>query len=142
MNKPMQAVVSAQGALVRGIVAMGLIAGGGSVAMAHHSAAIFDASQTKVISGTVKKFDYSNPHTWVWLDVTNDQGQTETWGVEGMSPNYLNRRGWTRTTLKPGDKLSVTIRPQKDGQKAGMWVSGKRPDGEVLLMNGEIKDKG
>jgi hypothetical protein len=117
------------------------MAGGASVAMAHHSAAIFDASQTKVITGTVKKFDYSNPHTWVWLDVTNDQGQVETWGVEGMSPNFLNRRGWTRTTLKPGDKLSVTIRPMKDGQKAGMWISGKRPDGEVLLMNGEIKDK-
>ena len=134
MNKPMQVII-------RGLVAAGMIAGGASVAMAHHSAAIFDASQTKVISGTVKKFDYSNPHTWVWLDVTNDQGQVETWGVEGMSPNYLNRRGWTRTTLKPGDKLSVTIRPMKDGQKAGMWISGKRPDGEVLLMNGEIKDK-
>ena len=134
MNKPMQVII-------RGLVAAGMIAGGASVATAHHSAAIFDASQTKVISGTVKKFDYSNPHTWVWLDVTNDQGQVETWGVEGMSPNYLNRRGWTRTTLKPGDKLSVTVRPMKDGQKAGMWISGKRPDGEVLLMNGEIKDK-
>jgi hypothetical protein len=134
MNKPMQAII-------KGLVAASLIAGGASVAMAHHSAAIFDASQTKVITGTVKKFDYSNPHTWVWLDVANDQGQVETWGVEGMSPNFLNRRGWTRTTLKPGDKLSVTIRPMKDGQKAGMWISGKRPDGEVLLMNGEIKDK-
>jgi len=134
MNKPMRAVV-------KGMVAVSLVAGGATVALAHHSAAIFDASQTRVISGTVKKFDYSNPHTWVWLDVTNDQGQTETWGVEGMSPNYLNRRGWSRQTLKPGDKLSVTIRPMKDGQKAGMWISGKRPDGEVLLMNGEIKDK-
>ena len=135
MNKPMQAVI------IRGLFAAGLITGGAGVAMAHHSAAIFDATQTKVITGTVKKFDYSNPHTWVWLDVTNEQGQVETWGVEGMSPNFLNRRGWTRTTLKPGDKLAVTIRPMKDGQKAGMWISGKRPDGEVLLMNGEIKDK-
>ncbi len=134
MNKPMQAIVN-------GLFAVSLITGGASVAMAHHSAAIFDATQTKVITGTVKKFDYSNPHTWVWLNVTDDQGKVETWGVEGMSPNFLNRRGWTRTTLKPGDKLSVTIRPMKDGQKAGMWISGKRPDGEVLLMNGEIKDK-
>lgn len=134
MNKPMHIVI-------RGLVAVSLLAGGASVAMAHHSAAIFDSSHTKVITGTVKKFDYANPHTWVWLDVTNDQGQIETWGVEGMSPNYLNRRGWTRTTLKPGDKLSITIRPMRDGQKAGMWISGKRPDGEVLLMNGEIKDK-
>ena len=127
-------------AAVRGLIVAGLMAGGTSLAVAPHSAAVFDASQQKVISGTVKKFDYSNPHTWVWLDVPNDQGGVDTWGVEGMSPNYLNRRGWTRTTLKPGDKLTITIRPMKNGEKGGMWVTAKRPDGEVLLMNGEIKD--
>jgi hypothetical protein len=57
-----------------------------------------------------------------------------------MSPNYLNRRGWTRTTLKPGDKLTITIRPMKNGEKAGMFMVAKRPDGEVLRMNGEPKD--
>lgn len=118
-----------------------LIVGGAGMALAHHSAAIFDASTQKVLTGTVKKFDYSNPHTWVWIEVANDQGGTELWGVEGMSPNYLNRRGWSRTTIKPGDKLTITIRPMKDGEKAGMWVRATRPDGEVLLMNGEIKDK-
>lgn len=132
---------TAMQAIIRGLLVGILIAGGTSVALAHHSAAIFDATQTKVITGVVKKFDYSNPHTWVWLDVTDDQGKVETWGVEGMSPNFLSRRGWNRNTLKPGDKLSVTIRPMKDGQKAGMWLRGQRPDGEVLLMNGEIKDK-
>jgi len=126
---------------LKGIVIVGLMTGGTSLAVAHHSAAVFDAAQQKTITGTVKKFDYSNPHTWVWLDVANDQGGVETWGVEGMSPNYLNRRGWTRTTLKPGDKLTITIRPMKNGEKGGMWVTAKRPDGEVLLMNGEIKDK-
>lgn len=128
-------------AIVRGLLAASLIAGGTGVALAHHSAAIFDATQTKVITGVVKKFDYANPHTWVWLDVTDEQGKVETWGVEGMSPNFLSRRGWNRNTLKPGDKLSITIRPMKDGEKAGMWIRGQRPDGEVLLMNGEIKDK-
>jgi len=127
-------------AAIRGLVIVGLIAGGTSLAVAHHSAAAFDQTMEKVITGTVKKFDYSNPHTWVWLDVPNDQGGVETWGVEGMSPNYLNRRGWTRTTLKPGDKLTITLRPMKNGEKGGMWVSAKRPDGEVLFMNGPIKD--
>jgi len=117
-----------------------LIAAGTSLAVAHHSAAAFDSTQRKDITGTVKKFDYSNPHTWVWLDVTNEQGAVETWGVEGMSPNFLNRRGWTRNTLKPGDKLTITIRPMKNGEKGGMWISAKRPDGEVLLMNGEIRE--
>ena len=133
-NKMMQAAV-------RGLMIVSLIAGGTSLALAHHSAAAFDASQQKEITGTVKKFDYSNPHTWVWLDVPNEQGGVDTWGIEGMSPNYLARRGWTKSTVKPGDKLSITIRPMKDGQKGGMWMSAKRPNGEVLLMNGEIKDK-
>src|SRR5579863_7306060 len=128
-------------ALTWGFVVVTLLTGGTSLAIAHHSAAAFDLTSDKVITGTVKKFDYSNPHTWVWLDVPNEQGGMDTWGVEGMSPNYLNRRGWTRTTLKPGDKLTITIRPMKNGDKAGMWVSAKRPDGEVLLMNGDIKDK-
>jgi len=132
-NKLMQSVV-------RGIAIVSLIACGTSLAVAHHSAAAFDSTQRKDITGTVKKFDYSNPHTWVWLDVTNEQGAVETWGVEGMSPNFLNRRGWTRTTLKPGDKLTITLRPMKNGEKGGMWISAKRPDGEVLLMNGEIRE--
>jgi hypothetical protein len=127
--------------IVRGLVFFSLIAGGTGVAVAHHSAAVFDAGTQKEITGTVKKFDYSNPHTWVWLDVPNDQGGVDTWGVEGMSPNYLNRRGWTRNTLKPGDKLTITLRPMKNGEKGGMWVTAKRPTGEVLLMNGEVKDK-
>src|SRR5215475_978871 len=128
-------------AAIHGMMTAGLIAGGAGMALAHHSAAIFDASTTKVLTGTVKKFDYSNPHTWVWIEVPNDQGGMDLWGVEGMSPNYLNRRGWSRNTLKPGDKLTVTVRPMKNGEKAGMWLRATRPDGEILLMNGEIKDK-
>jgi hypothetical protein len=128
-------------AAVRGLAIVSLIAGGTNLASAHHSAAAFDSSQQKEITGTVKKFDYSNPHTWVWLDVPNEQGGVDTWGVEGMSPNFLNRRGWTRMTLKPGDKLTITVRPMKNGEKGGIWIRATRPNGEVLLMNGEIKDK-
>jgi hypothetical protein len=127
-------------AAMRIAILVSLLAGLTGLALAHHSAAAFDMSTQKVITGTVKKFDYTNPHTWVWIDVPNDQGGVDTWGVEGMSPNFLNRRGWNRNTLKPGDKLTITIRPMKDGEKAGMWVSAKRPDGEVLMMNGSITD--
>jgi hypothetical protein len=118
----------------------GLLAGGMGVALAHHSYAAFDVTTQKEINGTVKKFDWTNPHTWVWIDVTNDHGGTDTWGFEGMSPNFLARRGWNRSTLKPGDKITVTFRPMKNGDKGGMWVTGKRPDGEVLLMGGAITD--
>jgi|SRR4029079_11399473 hypothetical protein len=107
-------------------------------AIAHHSYAAFDMTAQKVIEGTVKKVDWTNPHMWVWIDVPNDKGGADTWGIEGMSPNFLERRGWSRSTLKAGDKLSVTIRPMKDGQKGGSWVTAKRPNGEVLNMGGAV----
>ena len=119
-----------------GVVILALTGAGARYAAAHHSYAAFDISQQKTISGTVSKVNWTNPHTWVWLDVPNEQGGVDTWGIEGMSPNYLARRGWTRDTIKIGDKLTVTIRPARDGEKGGMWVSGKRPNGEVLNMNG------
>jgi len=122
------------------IIAASLIAGGTSVALAHHSFAAFDITTQKTVSGTVKKFDWTNPHTWVWIDVVNEQGVTETWGIEGMSPNYLARRGWSRSTLKVGDKITVTVRPMKSGEKGGMWVTATRPGGEVLVMGGAITD--
>lgn len=122
------------------LVIAGLAAGGAALALAHHSFAAFDITTQKEVTGTVKKFDWTNPHTWVWIDVANDHGGVDTWGFEGMSPNFLARRGWNRETLKPGDKITVTFRPMKNGDKGGMWVTGKRPNGEVLLMGGAITD--
>lgn len=122
------------------LVVAGLAAGGAALALAHHSFAAFDITTQKEVTGTVKKFDWTNPHTWVWIDVANDHGGVDTWGFEGMSPNFLARRGWNRETLKPGDKITVTFRPMKNGDKGGMWVTGKRPNGEVLLMGGAITD--
>ncbi|PWU03562.1 MAG: hypothetical protein C5B51_18665 [Terriglobia bacterium] len=122
----------------RAAVTVALIAGASGLALAHHSYAAFDMTAQKVITGTVVKVNWTNPHTWVWLDVPNEQGAMDTWGVEGMSPNYLARRGWSRTTIKPGDKLTITVHPAKDGSKGGSWISAKRPDGEVLMMTGDI----
>src|SRR5580658_9533221 len=114
-----------------------LLAGGTTLALAHHSYSAFDMSGEKTLSGVVKKFDYTNPHSWIWLDVKNDQGGVDTWGIEGMSPNYLSRRGWSRTTLKPGDKVSITFHPSKEGN-GGSFVSGKKDTGETLGMTGQI----
>jgi uncharacterized protein DUF6152 len=125
-------------AVQRAVLAAALMSGGAGLAAAHHSYAAFDMTTEKVISGTVVKVNWTNPHCWVWLDVPNEQGAVETWGVEGMSPNYLARRGWSRTTIKPGDKLSVTMHPAKDGSKGGAWVTAKRPSGETLVMGGAI----
>ena len=85
--------------------------------------------------------DWTNPHTWIWIDVANEQGVVETWGIEGMSPNYLERRGWSRNTIKAGDKLSITFHPLKNGDKGGSFQSAQRPNGEVLGMTPPITDK-
>jgi hypothetical protein len=105
-------------------------------AAAHHSFSAFDMANQKTITGKVNKVDWTNPHIWVWIDVTNDKGVTETFGFEGMSPNFLARRGWTRTTLKAGDSLTVSYRPMKDGSNGGMFISGKMTSGKLLTMGG------
>jgi hypothetical protein len=103
-------------------------------ASAHHSFTMFDNSKTVVITGTIKDFQWTNPHTWTWIDVTNDAGVTETWGIEGMSPNYLGRRGWTKDTLKPGDRVSITIFPLKNDLKGGTFLRAKLADGREMVM--------
>ncbi len=111
------------------VMAPALVAG-------HHSFAPFNMTTEKTISGSVKQVDWTNPHIWVWMDVPNDKGGVDTWGLEGMSPNYLARRGWSRTTLKAGDKITVVIRPLKDGSNGGMFVSTTLASGKVLSMGG------
>ena len=115
----------------------GVSLGFSPAAPAHHSYAMFDMQATKTITGTVKDFEWTNPHTWLWVYVTNANGATEQWGIEGMSPNFLGRRGWTRTTLKPGDKVTVDIHPLRNGERGGSFLSVTLPDGKVMKMSGE-----
>ena len=68
--------------------------------------------------------------------MTDGQGKVDTVWFEGMSPNYLARRGWSKSTLKPGDKITVTFRPMRDGSNGGMFMNAKLPTGEVLSMTG------
>ncbi len=118
-----------------GLVAAGMLAAAGAPATAHHSFAAFETTQ-KTVTGTLKQVNWTNPHIWVWVDVPNEQGGVDTYGFEGMSPNYLERRGWKRTTLKPGDMLTVTYRPMVDGRNGGMFVNAAGPGGLVLTMGG------
>lgn len=104
-------------------------------AMAHHSYAAFNMETEATVTGTVKQIDWTNPHIWIWVDVPNDEGGTDTWGFEGMSPNFLERRGWTRSTLETGDEISVRFRPMKSGENGGMFLSTTH-DGKVLSGSG------
>lgn len=114
--------------LAMGAVALLLTVG---IASAHHSTAMFDMQHTVKVTGTVTQFDWTNPHTFIWMDVMNN-GATEHWSVEGMSPNYLSRNGWTRHTLKAGDKVDMQIHLLKDGRKGGFCATVTLPDGKTL----------
>jgi len=119
----------------RTLVIMTLLAATSSV-FAHHSFAPFDMNGQKTLVGTIKQFDWTNPHTWIWIDVANEKGGTDTWGVEGMSPNFLARRGWSKTSFKPGDKATIVVRPMKDGSPGGMFVTATLSNGRKLTSGG------
>jgi hypothetical protein len=101
-------------------------------ALAHHSTAVFDMQKTVEITGTIREFQWTNPHTMTYVMVEGEVAVAGEYALEGMSPNYLGREGWTKRTLKPGDKVTLQVHPLKDGRKGGFMVSVKLPDGTVM----------
>ncbi len=86
-------------------------------AVAHHGfVSWFDMSRTVTLKGTVTSFDWTNPHTYIYLDVKNEKGAVEKWTAELGTPAMLSRIGWRRDTLKPGDEATATGNPAKDGK--------------------------
>lgn len=128
--------ISITKALLSGFLALTLVIATAGLATAHHSFAAFNMTEEKTVTGTVKQVEWTNPHIWIWIDVPNEKGVAETYGFEGMSPNFLERRNWTRTTLKAGDKITVSFRPLRDGKNGGMFVNGKMQNGTILSMQG------
>jgi len=122
------------------LLTLSLIAASVGPIAAHHSTVPFDSTKQTTLTGTVKEFDWTNPHTWIWINVPNDKGGTDLWGVEGMSPNYLGRRGWTKSTIKPGEKITIVGRPMKDGSKAAMFMSATLANGKVMTQSGQPTD--
>jgi Family of unknown function (DUF6152) len=104
-------------------------------AVAHHSFAMFDQSKTLYLSGTVKQFEFVNPHAWLHVNFANDKGETLTWSFEGGSPSQLVKLGWMKDNFKAGDKVEVGYRPMKDGSRGGQLMSVKFPDGDKVCSN-------
>jgi hypothetical protein len=103
----------------------------GSLA-AHHSPVLFDRSIKKTLVGTVVEFAWVNPHASIQLDVVNESGATERWGVEMGSPNSLVKNGWKSTIIKPGDKVTVVVNPLRSGEHGGIFQSMTLADGRTL----------
>ena len=100
--------------------------------LAHHSAAGIDRTKSVTLVGTVAKFGWQNPHSWMEVDVPNDAGVVTTWKVEMTSPAFLIRAGWKSSTVKPGDKVKVVVRPLVSGDPGGLFVSVTLPGGSTL----------
>jgi hypothetical protein len=109
--------------------ALGTLAG---VASAHHSGAMFDEQKEISVTGEVKEFQYTNPHSWLLVDVKGADGQVTTWGFEAEGPSTLLRAGIHRSDLAPGAKVTVTGHPMKDGRPAAAWVKATKEDGTVM----------
>lgn len=104
-------------------------------AYVHHSGAMFDASKDVKISGTVMEFHWTNPHSSFKLSVPDGHGSQSIWSVEMGGPNNLIHEGWKRTTLKPGDKITATVHPLKDGTPGGQYVAITLANGKTLTSN-------
>lgn len=101
-----------------------------SAAHAHHSGAMFDRSREVVLTGTVKSWQWSNPHTWLVLLTKPDQGVPVEWNLEGQSPGVFRGKGWSRDMINVGDKVTVRISPMKDGTNGGSIVSVTTASGQ------------
>ena len=112
------------------VVALLLFASGPSV-MAHHSSAMFDAQNELILTGIVTKFDYLNPHAWLYISVTENDGSTTDWGFEMSAPPLLRRSGVSPSSWKPGDLVQVRTAPLKDGRSAGSLRGIIKSDGST-----------
>jgi hypothetical protein len=100
-------------------------------AEAHHSGAMFDDKSSMTVAGTVKAFQWTNPHCWIQVLVP-DQPDHAEWSIEMGSPSQLFRGGWRPGSLKVGDKIVVVIHPMRDGTRGGLFVSARRVDGKPI----------
>ncbi len=102
---------------------------------AHHSYASFERAVTEV-SGVVKEFQWTNPHSWIQVVAAAPGGDPVEWGIETAAPGMLRRGGWFADSIKPGDKVVVQFHKKKDGTNEGSLIKITLPDGTVL----EVRD--
>jgi hypothetical protein len=116
-------------AIFLGLAAAGLAAGG---ALAHHSSAMFDGTKTVTVAGDVKQYQFVQPHTWIDVVAKDASGKETLWSVEGGATGQMRNIGLPPSALKPGDHVTVTIHPLRDGRPAGSFISIVMPDGRTL----------
>ena len=100
--------------------------------LGHHSGEMFERERTVTLTGTVTEFRYINPHSWLIVEIENDDGTTTTWGFEAEGPQDLMHGGVRKSDLPPGERITITGRPMRDGRPAAAWISAVKEDGTLL----------
>ena len=111
------------------LLALAAVAG---EAPAHHSFSMFDNATCRDITGTVRAFQWNFPHSWIWINVPNAKGGVDAWGFEGEPPSNLAQDGWTKGSLKKGEKVTVRFSPLRDGRNGGAFSAVTLRDGKQL----------
>jgi hypothetical protein len=109
--------------------ALVLLGAAGMPVQGHHSAAMFDDSKRMTLSGTVREFQWGNPHCYIQLMIEQPKGPAREWSLEMGAPNYLYTLGWRPLTLKAGEKISVKIAPLRKGGAGGLVLEVTKADG-------------
>jgi len=99
---------------------------------AHHSSAMFDKDKVVEVTATVREFQWTNPHVWIQVYITGEDGAREEWSIEGLGPNSLFRNGWRPNSFKAGDVIEIRFNPMRDGTRAGGFIGAKFSDGQTL----------
>jgi hypothetical protein len=103
-----------------------------AIAIAHHSTAMFEWGKEKTLEGTVVKWEWTQPHTFLWVLAQGQEATAAKFALEGMSPSWLGRRGWGNKSFAPGDKVKLVYYPLKDGRNGGFYVRVTLPGGRTL----------
>ena len=99
---------------------------------AHHSFAMFDNTKTITVDATVTRFDWINPHTWLYITAMDESGQEISWGLEGAGTGYMTNAGWKPDTIQPGARVVIDFHPMKDGTNGGQLLTVTFPDGKEM----------
>ncbi len=108
------------------IAILGVLLAGGAALSAHHSGTMFDETKEISVQGVVKEFQYTNPHSWLLIDVKGSDGKVTTWGFEAEGPSTLVRAGIRKSDFAPGTPVTITGHPMRDGRPAAAWMKATR----------------
>jgi hypothetical protein len=102
--------------------------------LGHHGTSTYDMNTEISLTGTVKEWTFESPHSWLWLNAASPQGTNEEWSIESAPPSYLSRQGWSASTLKAGERITILVSPLRRESRRAILLEVQRSSGETLVV--------